>query len=275
MVTWGTFHLSTFWSGKRAYSYVILGMDSSNNVGCIVWKKEISKLFFGIIVREPPCWEYFIHIQIFFKQSYGNNLYSNVQNANLGWTKNPFFWLGLVLSPYNITGILNTIWNSHLGTSLTKDTIKLESKLFHLIFVMISTYVLKLFQLATIQFSFIFLKNLYSNKSIFAIFTLSITYLFHVIYGIIPTKNKFEHAIFSGLYNPGFISFMWHNDLFVLTLTIFSYQNDDLSGNLYNSTIKTEIHEKLIEKLYDPCCSFLFIFSETSKQNDKYSKTQK
>ena len=140
---------------------------------------------------------------------------------------------------------------------------------------MISTYVLKLFQLATIQFTFIFLKHLYSNKSIFVTFILSSTNLFRVIYGIVPSNNMFEHAIFMGLYKPGVISFILHNDLFVLTLNIFSYQNEDLSGNLYNSTIKTEIYEKLIEKLYDLCCSFLFILSETSKQNDKYSKTQK
>ena len=136
-------------------------------------------------------------------------------------------------------------------------------------------HVLKLFQLATIQFTFIFLKHLYSNKSIFVTFSLSSIYLFHVIYGMIPTNNKFENAIFMGLYKPGFTSFILHNDILVLTLNIFSYQNEDLSGTLYNSTIKTEIYENLIEKLYDHCCSFLFIFSETSKQNDKYSKTQK
>ena len=141
-------------------------------------------------------------------------------------------------------------------------------------FVMLSTYVFKLLQLVTIQFTFIFLKYSFSNKAIFVIFILSITHLFHVIYGIIPTKNKFEHAILMGLYKPGCISFILHNDLFVLTLNIFSYQNEDLSGNLYNSTIKTEIYEKLFEKLYDLCSSFLFIFSETSKQIGKYSKNE-
>merc|ERR1712212_587286 len=244
MVTWGTFHLSTFWSGKRDYSYLVFQMESSNNVGCMVWNIGISNLFsLELSSGNLLVGEYSIHIQIFFKQAYGNYLHYNVQNENPGWTKNSFFWLGLVLSTDNCTLILNSIRISKLGTILTKDMIKLKSKLFHFVFIMISTYVFKLLQLVTIQFTFIFLKYLFSNKAIFVIFILSITYLFHVTYGIIPTKNKFGHAILMGLYKAGCISFILHNDLFVLTLNIFSYQNEDLSGNLYNSTIKTEIYE--------------------------------